>query len=206
MPIFLRIRGVCFCLVFFCFPFIYSSIFFFLSFYAFRSGNDVTASRRGQPGCKGPTLSGGYYEDEAANAKLIREDGWMMLGDIVQIDDEGYLRVIGRTGDFIIRGGKNISAAAVEEAIERHPDVVVAAAIPMPDPIFGERVCAYVEVRAGVDITLADLLAFLEERGASKEYLPEKLVVLSELPRSSGGKIARKTLREDALQRAGGTA
>jgi acyl-CoA synthetase len=165
------------------------------------SGNDVTASRRGQPGCKGPTLSGGYYDDEAANAKLIREDGWMMLGDIVQIDDEGYLRVIGRTGDFIIRGGKNISGPGVEQEVSGHPSVAVAAAVSMPDEIYGERVCVYAELRPGASLDLEGLASDLASRGVSKEMWPERLIILPELPRGSSGKVAKQQLREDIAQR-----
>lgn len=166
------------------------------------SGCDVTETGRGQPGCKGGTLSLGYYEDDEANRELIRDDGWFLVGDIVRIDDEGYLTVEGRVGDFIIRGGKNISAPAVEEAVEGHPSVRVAAAVAMPDPTFGERVCVYVELRSETSLTLDELVSHLEAAGSSKESLPEKLVVLDELPRSSGGKIAKKALRDDAAQRA----
>lgn len=166
------------------------------------AGNDATESGRGQPGCKGGTLSLGYYGDEAANRELIRDDGWFLVGDVVHIDNDGYLTVEGRVGDFIIRGGKNISAPAVEEAVESHPSVRVAAAVAMPDPTFGERVCVYVELRAGHTLELDELVTHLEAAGRSKESLPEKLVVLTELPRSSGGKIAKKALRDDAAQRA----
>ncbi len=165
-------------------------------------GRDVTARGRGQPGCKGGTLSQGYYRDEEANRALIRDDGWFLVGDLVRIDDEGYLTVEGRIGDFIIRGGKNVSAAAVEEAVESHPDVRVAAAVAWPDPTFGERVCAYVELREGRMLELDGLIAHLEAAGCSRESLPERLIVLDELPRSSGGKIAKKVLRDDAAQRA----
>jgi acyl-CoA synthetase len=165
------------------------------------SGNDVTASGRGQPGCKGPTLSGGYYDDEAANAKLIRDDGWMMLGDIVQIDDEGYLRVIGRTGDFIIRGGKNVSGPGVEQEVSRHPSVAVAAAVSMPDEIYGERVCVYAELRPGASLDLEGLASDLARRGVSKEMWPERLIVVPELPRGSSGKVAKQQLREDIARR-----
>jgi acyl-CoA synthetase len=164
-------------------------------------GNDVTASGRGQPGCKGPTLSGGYYGDEAANAKLFRDDGWMMLGDVVQIDEEGYLRVIGRTDDFIIRGGKNISGPAVEQDVSTHPAVALAAAVAMPDATYGERVCVYAELRPGASLDLEGLLAHLASRNVSKETWPERLVVLGELPRGTGGKVAKKQLREDIAQR-----
>jgi len=161
------------------------------------NGNDVTTTGRGQPGCKGPTLSGGYYGDNEANEKLLRADGWMMLGDIVEIDAEGYLRVVGRTDDFIIRGGKNISASGVEQQVASHPAVALAAAVPMPDETFGERVCVYVELHPGASLNLESLTAHLASRHASKETWPEKLLVLPELPRNPGGKIAKKELRDD---------
>jgi acyl-CoA synthetase len=164
-------------------------------------GDDVTARGRGQPGCKGPATSRGYFGDEAANRELIRPDGWMLVGDLVSIDAEGYLTVEGRVGDFIIRGGKNISGPAVEELAATHPAVELAAAVPMPDPVFGERVCVYAQLRPGAALTLAELAGHMEARGASKEYLPEHLVVVDELPRSSGGKIAKKQLREDLERR-----
>lgn len=163
-------------------------------------GADVTSTGRGQPGCKGGTLSLGYYEDPEANRELIRDDGWFLVGDIVRIDEDGYLTVEGRVGDFIIRGGKNISAPAVEEAIEGHPAVRVCAAVAMPDPTFGERVCAFVELRGEGTLTLDGLVDHLLENGASKESLPERLVVLDELPRSSGGKIAKQALRDEAAR------
>ncbi|MDG2308558.1 MAG: class I adenylate-forming enzyme family protein [Candidatus Binatia bacterium] len=166
------------------------------------AGNDITDEGRGQPGCKGGTLSLGYFDDKEANRELIRDDGWFLVGDIVCIDEEGYLTVEGRVGDFIIRGGKNISAPSVEEAVESHPNVRVAAAVAMPDPTFGERVCVYVELRSTTELTLEGLVSHLKAAGSSKESLPERLVVLEELPRSSGGKIAKKVLRDDAAKRA----
>jgi len=164
-------------------------------------GRDVTASGRGQPGCKGPLLSRGYWRDEAANAELYTRDGWMLTGDVVEIDGDGWLRVVGRRSDFIIRGGKNVSAAAVEEAVCTHPDVAVAAAVAMPDPVFGERVCVYASLRPGRSLELAPLVAHLRARGVSPETLPERLVLVDELPRASGGKIAKQVLREDIRAR-----
>ncbi|MHA7837965.1 MAG: class I adenylate-forming enzyme family protein, partial [bacterium] len=118
-------------------------------------GRDVTESRRGRPAVRGPALSRGYLGAPEANAELIREDGWMMLGDLVEIDDEGYLHVVGRTDDIIIRGGKNLSAAAIEEGVASHPDVSLVAAIGVADPLFGERAAAYVELRPGSTLDLA---------------------------------------------------
>ncbi len=157
---------------------------------------------RGQPACKGPATCLGYWGDDAANKKLLTDDGWMLMGDIVEIDDDGYLSVVGRTSDFIIRGGKNISAPAVEAELATHPAVAMVAAVAFPDPVFGERVCAYVEPRAGEDVTLDSLVAHLAARGVSREWYPEHLVVVDELPRSSGGKVAKGDLKEDARRRA----
>ncbi len=142
-------------------------------------------------------MSGGYYGNEEANKELYTDDGWMLLGDLVTIDDEGYLSVVGRTDDFIIRGGKNISAPGVEEVVATHPDVVLAAAVAMPDEVFGERVCVYTELRPGASLSLDELVTHLASRDVSKETFPERLIVLAELPRSSGGKLAKRELRDD---------
>ncbi len=162
------------------------------------AGNDVTASGRGQPGCRGPTLSRGYDGpgSDEANAELIREDGWFMLGDVVTLEDD-VLTVVGRTDDFIIRGGKNVSGPAVEAQVVQHPSVRLVAAVAMPDPVFGEKVCAVVELEPGADLTLEALTRFLAERDVSKEWWPERLEVVDALPRGTGGKVAKARLRDE---------
>jgi acyl-CoA synthetase len=155
----------------------------------------------GIPACKGPATCVGYLDDDDANAQLFTDDGWMLMGDVVEIDGDGYLRVIGRTSDIIIRGGKNISAPALEAEIAEHPDVDLVAAVSMPDETFGERVCVYVCTRDAVPITLSDVTAFLAARGVGREQFPERLIQLDALPRSSGGKVAKGELRADIRQR-----
>jgi acyl-CoA synthetase len=120
----------------------------------------------------------------------------MFMGDIVRIDDEGWLSVIARTADFIIRGGKNISAPAVEEEVGTHPSVALAAAVAVPDDRLGERVGVFVELLDGCQLDLPGLAAHLEARGVSREWWPEHLWVVPELPRSSGGKVAKAELRK----------
>ncbi|MCP4003920.1 MAG: acyl--CoA ligase [bacterium] len=165
------------------------------------TGREVSDSGRGQPGCKGPTLSRGYWADDEANRELIRSDGWMLLGDIVEIDAEGYLSVVGRSDDFIIRGGKNISGSAVELQVANHPAVSIAAAVAMPDRVFGEKVCVFAELRPGRELTLEQLLSHLAAHGVSKENFPERLEIVEELPRGSGGKIAKQELSERIAKR-----
>ncbi|HEX4490969.1 MAG TPA: class I adenylate-forming enzyme family protein [Acidimicrobiia bacterium] len=169
------------------------------------TGADVTAT--GGPGvgaCRGPLTCLGYWDDPEANAQLVPPDGWMRTGDIVTIDrpgdPEGVLTVRGRASDFIIRGGKNISAAYVEEEVGSHPAVALCAAVAAPDPVFGERVCCFVVLRdGGSELSLGELTAHLATRGTGKEHWPELLVVVDrDLPRSSGGKVAKGELRARA--------
>ena len=162
----------------------------------FDGDHDVTETGRGQPACRGPATSLGYLGG-TDHDKLFTRDGWMRMGDICEIDADGYLTVTGRTSDFILRGGKNISATQVEDAVTTHPAVAVAAAVAMPDAVFGEKVCLYAELADSQAIDLPELVQHLLALGVSKELLPERLIVVDELPRSSGGKIAKGQLRED---------
>ena len=169
----------------------------------FDGDKDVTETGRGQPACRGPATSLGYLGG-TDHDKLFTHDGWMRMGDICEIDADGYLSVTGRTSDFILRGGKNISASQVEDAVMTHPAIAVAAAVAMPDPIFGEKVCLYTElVDAGTikALDLPELVEHLLGLGVSKELLPERLIVVDALPRSSGGKIAKGELRADIKTR-----
>lgn len=166
------------------------------------TGAEVTeAGVPGVPACRGPATCLGYWGDDDANAQLFTEDGWMLMGDIVEIDPDGYLTVVGRTSDFIIRGGKNISAPAVEAEVGTLPGIAMVAAVAMADPVFGERVCVYVVARPGATVTLADIVAHLKARGVSSEWLPERLELVDDLPRSSGGKVAKGELRADLERR-----
>jgi acyl-CoA synthetase len=166
----------------------------------FDGDQDVTATGRGQPACRGPATSLGYLGG-TDHDQLFTRDGWMRMGDICEIDAEGYLTVTGRTSDFILRGGKNISAAQVEDAAVMHPAIAIAAAVAMPDPVFGEKVCLYVELTGSRTIDLPELVEYLLAQGVSKELLPERLIVVDELPRSAGAKIAKGRLREDIRAR-----
>jgi acyl-CoA synthetase len=166
----------------------------------FDGDQDVTETGKGQPACRGPATSLGYLGG-TDHDQLFTRDGWMRMGDICEIDADGYLSVTGRTSDFILRGGKNISASAVEDAATTHPAIAVAAAVALPDPVFGEKVCLYTELVDAQTMNLPDLVEYLLAAGVSKELLPERLIVIDELPRSSGGKIAKSALREDIKAR-----
>ena len=159
-------------------------------------GRDITEPGvPGNPVCKGPATCFGYLDDEQANDELFTNDGWMRIGDVAEIDADGYLRVVGRTSDIIIRGGKNLSAPAIEAEVAEHPAIAVAAVVAIPDEVFGERVCLYAELQPDTTLELDDVVRYLGERGVSREWFPERLVVLDALPRASGGKVAKGELR-----------
>jgi acyl-CoA synthetase len=165
-------------------------------------GTDVTdAGGPGQVSARGPGCTPGYYADDAANATLFRDDGWMLVGDIATISADGYLSVTGRAADVIIRGGHNVSAPAVQEWVESHPRVVQAAVVGVPDEVLGERVCAYVVTGDGAELTLDDLRAHLQASGVGKQNWPERLATLAELPLGTGGKLDKTALRADARAR-----
>jgi cyclohexanecarboxylate-CoA ligase len=114
------------------------------------------------------------------------------------MDKDGYIRIVGRTKDVIIRGGENIPVAEVENLIYRHPKVAECAVVAMPDERLGERACAFVITKSSVPFELRELTQFLGEQGMAKQYWPERLELVSDMPRTPSGKIQKFKLREMA--------
>jgi non-ribosomal peptide synthetase component E (peptide arylation enzyme) len=156
----------------------------------------VGAMRRGQPAVNGPLMCQGYWGDVEANNELYTGDGWMLLGDIVEIDEDGRVRVVGRKADIIIRGGKNISAVEVEEYVRAHPLVDLVAAVGVDDALFGEKVCAVVVTTDNEVLSAAELTGWMREQGVTREYIPEYVMTLAELPMAAGGKVAKGAVKE----------
>jgi acyl-CoA synthetase len=149
----------------------------------------------GQVAVRGPGCTPGYYGDDAANARLFTPDGWMLTGDTASLDGDGYLTISGRIADFIIRGGHNVSAPAIEEQVAGHPRVAQVAVVGVADDVLGERVCAFVVTRDGAELTLDEMRAHLAAAGVSKQDWPERLVCLAALPLGTGGKVDKAHLR-----------
>jgi acyl-CoA synthetase len=150
----------------------------------------------GQATLKGPGAHAGYWDDEEANAQLWTPDGFLILPDVVAIDADETVRVVGRKSDIIIRGGKNISAAVIEQGIEAHPAVRAAIAVPVPDPTFGERIGVAVVLHDHtVSLDLRQLSADLVASGVAKDHLPEHLRVIPEIPMSLGAKADKQRIK-----------
>jgi acyl-CoA synthetase (AMP-forming)/AMP-acid ligase II len=128
------------------------------------------------------------------------DDGWVHMGDLGRIDEDGYLQVLGRTKDLIIRGGTNINPHEVEAVILRHPDVAEAAVVGRPDRELGERAVAFlVGARGAAPPALDELRGFLERQGLARYKWPEQVVAVAEIPLGGPGKVDRRALRAQLL-------
>ena len=163
-------------------------------------GEDRGRDLEGEIVCRGPELFVGYTDD-ALNELSFLAGGWFQTGDVGVLDADGFLRITDRKKDIIIRGGENISSKEVEDILARHPAVVEAAAVGMPDERLGERVCAYVIVRAGTEFELTDAADHFTAEGVARQKTPERLIAVDELPRTSMGKVRKVELRRRLRER-----
>jgi cyclohexanecarboxylate-CoA ligase len=154
-----------------------------------------TTGDAGELWVRGPEMFAGYA-DPAQTASVIAPGGWFRTGDLATVDAEGWVRIVGRLKDVIIRGGENISASEVEAALEAHPDVRHAVAVGYPDPLMGERVAAFVESAGPFD--LEECRRWFAGRGMAKYKTPEKVERLDALPLLGSGKADRAALRRRA--------
>jgi acyl-CoA synthetase (AMP-forming)/AMP-acid ligase II len=151
----------------------------------------------GSPGeifVRSPSGAVGFFDDPDRTAATWDEDGWIKSGDLGVLDDEGYLSIVGRTKEIIIRGGLNIAPREIEDVILQHDDVLEAAVIGLPDPRLGERTCACVVLRESAVVELDDLVSFLRDRGVANYKLPQRLVVKEALPKTPTGKVRKQEL------------
>jgi len=150
----------------------------------------------GEIGGRGACLMLGYFDDQRATEQAFNRDGWFMSGDLGTFDARGRLTVVGRKKDIIIRGGRNIHPARIEDLARAHPAVLKTAAFPVADARLGEKVCLAVVLRADAALSPDDLLAHLAVRGLSKYDMPEYYLALDALPLTPSGKILKRALVE----------
>lgn len=161
------------------------------------AGQPLPASIEGHLQVRGASLFVGYLK--RPDLYSVDAQGWFATGDLARMDEQGYIRITGRTKDVVIRGGENIPVVEVENLLYKHPAISAVALVGCPDERLGERVCAYVTLHEGFDdLRLEDAVAFLLEHNLSRNYLPEYLEVLQALPRTPSGKIQKFKLHERA--------
>lgn len=160
--------------------------------------NDVPLGEVGELTVRGPYTLRGYFRAPEHNARAFTPDGFYRSGDLMRLHPSGNYVVEGRKKDLINRGGEKISAEEIENLILMHPAVQNVACVPMPDPILGEKTCAYVILRAGhPSLSLQELTDFLLGHELAKFKLPERVEIVSEFPLSPFGKVSKKDLAAD---------
>jgi cyclohexanecarboxylate-CoA ligase len=143
---------------------------------------------------RGAQMFMGYYK--RPDIETFDAEGWFDTGDLAYMDDEGYIRINGRTKDVVIRGGENVPVVEIESLLYRHPAVLAAALVGYPDRRLGERGCAFVTLRPGHSLDLAAVQAYMAECKVAKQYWPERVEVVKQLPLTPSGKIQKFSLRE----------
>jgi fatty-acyl-CoA synthase len=160
---------------------------------------------RGAPGelcTRGYSVMLGYWSDEAATRAAIDAAGWMHTGDLATMDEEGYVNIVGRIKDMIIRGGENVYPREIEEFLHGHPGVSEAQVIGVPSARYGEEVMAWVRPRPGATLTEADLIAHCSGRIATFK-IPRYWKVVAEFPMTVTGKVQKFRMREVAVEELG---
>lgn len=161
-----------------------------------REGRRVPPGEEGDLMVRGCSQFAGYHKRPEWNA--TDAEGWFQTGDLARMSEDGYIRISGRTKDVIIRGGENIPVVEIEGLLFKHPAISAVAIVGYPDARLGERAVAFVTLREGASLTKDEMVAFLIEQKCARQYLPERLEVVPELPRTPSGKIQKFRLREIA--------
>lgn len=155
------------------------------------AGRIVVGPGEGELFTRGPHTSVGLFDDAERQAAIYEPDGWVRSGDLVTIDEDGYLSVIGRSKEIIIRGGINIAPREIEDLIAAFPEVVSVAVVGVPDPRLGERSFACVVLRSGTSLSLDDMSHRLKLAGLATYKLPEGVTTVDEFPMTPSGKIQK---------------
>jgi len=159
-------------------------------------GNPVPTGQSGRLLVRGCQMFTGYYkkpELETFDAK-----GWFDSGDLAYMDDEGYIRISGRVKDVLIRGGENVPVVEIENLLYKHPAVAGVAIVGMPDARLGERGCAFIVTQPDKSFDLAAMQTYLAECKMTKQFWPERVEIVAELPRTASGKIQKFKLKDIA--------
>lgn len=159
-------------------------------------GKALPVGETGKLFVRGNSLFAGYLKRPHLNA--TDADGWFDTGDLAFLDAEGYVRINGRSKDLIIRGGENIPVMEIENLLYKHPAVAMVAIVGYPDARLGERACAFVSVKPGQTFSLEEMSRYLSENQVTRQYHPERLELMTDLPKTPSGKLQKFKLREAA--------
>jgi len=162
------------------------------------TGATVPVGEKGELCTRGYSVMLGYWDDEARTAESIR-DGWMHTGDLATIDEEGYCNIVGRVKDMLIRGGENIYPREIEEFLFRHPKVQAVQVFGVPDPKYGEEVCAWIVLKPGESATEDEIRAFCRDQIAHYK-IPRYIRFVDEMPLTVTGKVQKFVMRDQMVR------
>ena len=166
------------------------------------TGDTVPRGQAGEFMTRGYSVMLGYWDDEARSTEAIDDQGWMHSGDLAVMDDDGYINIVGRIKDMIIRGGENIYPREIEEYLYRHPDVVEVQVIGVPDARYGEEIMAWVQLRDSATLDADNIKEFC--RGQIAHYkVPRYVKFTDEFPMTITGKIQKYLMREQSIEELG---
>jgi len=163
-------------------------------------GEPLPAGEVGEVQFRGPSVIPGYWEDPLATAETIDPDGWLATGDLGYVDGDGYLFLVDRKKDLILRGGYSVYPREIEEVLYGHPDVLEAAVVGLPDETLGEEVAAVVVVRPETSPSVDEIQAWVKQRVAAYKY-PRRVIFVDALPKGPTGKILKRAIDRSALLR-----
>ena len=159
-------------------------------------GKPVPTGQSGRLLVRGCQMFTGYYKK--SELKTFDAEGWFDSGDLAYMDGEGYIRISGRVKDVLIRGGENVPVVEIENLLYKHPAVAAVAVVGYPDARLGERGCAFIVPKPGSTIDLPTMQAYLAECKMAKQFWPERVELVADLPRTASGKIQKFKLKEVA--------
>jgi acyl-CoA synthetase (AMP-forming)/AMP-acid ligase II len=162
------------------------------------TGERVAIGEQGELRTRGSMVMNGYWGDPENTARTIDPGGWLRSGDLASMDGDGYVSITGRSKEMIIRGGENIYPAEVEDALRRLPGVIDASVVGVPDERYGEQVCAFVRLEAGVAATAESMRAACTAHVA-RYKIPRYLLFVPEFPVTPSGKVQKFKLREQFI-------
>ena len=165
-------------------------------------GKAVARGETGEFCTRGYSVMKGYWNDPEKTAEAIDDGGWMHTGDLATMDEQGYVNIVGRLKDMVIRGGENVYPREIEEFLYRHPKVQDVQVIGVPDPKYGEEICAWIKLRDGQSATAEDIREFC--KGQIAHYkIPRYIEFVPEFPMTITGKIQKFVMRDQTIAKLG---
>ena len=163
------------------------------------TGEIVPCGERGELCCRGFLVMQGYYKMPEKTAEAIDSEGWLHSGDLATMNEHGYINIVGRLKDMVIRGGENIFPREVEELLIRHPKVADVQIVGVPDLFFGEEMLAVVRPKEDVQLTEEELRAFCKDQ-ISHQKIPRYFQFVEAYPMTASGKVQKFVLRQQAIK------